>query len=87
MQFHIHSAIADDIKERLKKGTLDIGLLTEPVDIGKYEFIRMPLKERWGILVRKDSRLTSKSTIHPEDLLEIPLLMVKREMVKNELAN
>lgn len=87
VQFHIHSAIADDIKERLEKGTLDIGLLMEPVDIGKYEFIRMPLKERWGIVAWKDSRLTSKSTIHPEDLLEIPLLMVKREMVKNELAS
>ena len=24
----------------------------EPVDVGKYEFIRMPLKEKWGILVR-----------------------------------
>lgn len=72
VQFHIHSAIADDIKERLEKGTLDIGLLMEPVDIGKYEFIRMPLKERWGIVARKDSRLTSKSTIHPEDLLESP---------------
>ena len=87
VQFHIHSAIADDIKERLEKGTLDIGLLTEPVDIGKYEFIRMPLKERWGIVARKDSRLASKSTIHPEDLLEVPLLMVKRELVKNELAS
>ena len=51
----MQSAIADDIKERIEKGILDIGLLMEPVDVGKYEFIRMPLKEKWGILVRKDS--------------------------------
>ena len=31
----------------------------EPVDVGKYEFIRMPQKEKWGILVRKDSELAS----------------------------
>lgn len=59
VQFSIHSAIADDIKERIEKGTLDIGLLMEPVDVGKYKFIRMPQKEKWGILVRKDSELAS----------------------------
>ena len=31
----------------------------EPVDVGKYKFIRMPQKEKWGILVRKDSELAS----------------------------
>lgn len=87
VQFSIYSAIADDIKERIERGILDIGLLTEPVDIGKYEFIRMPYKERWGVLVRRDSKLAEKSYVCPEDLVDVPLLMVKRELVKNELAS
>ena len=87
VQFSIHSAIADDIKERIEKGVLDIGLLMEPVDIGKYEFIRMPQKEKWGILVRKDSELAAKESINPKDLTNVPLIMVKRELVKNELAS
>ena len=87
VQFNIHSAIADDIKERIERGILDIGLLTEPVNIGKYEFVRMPQKERWGILTRRDSALAEKDSICPEDLMGIPLLMVRRELVKNELAN
>lgn len=87
VQFHIHSAIADEIKERIEKGTLDAGLLTEPVDIGKYEFFRMPQKERWGILIRKDAELARKETVCPKDLIGMPLLMVKRELVKNELAS
>ena len=87
VQFSIHSAIADDIKERIEKGTLDIGLLMEPVDVGKYEFIRMPQKEKWGILVRKDSELAAKESINPKDLTNVPLIMVKRELVKNELAS
>lgn len=87
VQFSIHSAIADDIKERIEKGILDIGLLMEPVDVGKYEFIRMPQKEKWGILVRKDSELAAKESINPEDLTSVPLIMVKRELVKNELAS
>lgn len=48
VQFSIYSAIADDIKERIEKGLLDMGLLAEPVDISKYAFIRLPLKERWA---------------------------------------
>lgn len=85
--FSIHSAIADDIKERIERGILDMGLLIEPVDIGKYEFIRMPRKERWGILTRKDSELAEKESVTPQDLAGVPLLMVKRELVKNELSS
>ena len=87
IQFSIYSAIADDIKERLEKGLLDMGLLTEPVDISKYAFIRMPDKERWGVLVREDSSLAEKDCVTPDDLRDIPLLMVRRELVRNELAN
>ncbi len=87
VQFHIHSSIADDIKERIENGVFDMGLLTEPVDLDKYEFIRMPQKERWGILVRNESALANKEYIKPKDLTEVPLLMVKRELVKNELAS
>ncbi len=87
VQFSIYSAIADDIKERIEKGLLDMGLLVEPVNISKYEFIRLPLKEEWGILARMDSPLAGKKFITPEDLQGVPLLMVHRELVKNELAN
>ena len=38
---------ADDIKEKIDKGLIDIGLLTEPVDISKYDFVR--LKEKRGL--------------------------------------
>lgn len=87
VQFSIYSAIADDIKERIEKGLLDMGLLVEPVDIAKYEFIRLPLKEQWGVLVRTDSPLAEKEFVTPRDLRGVPLLMVRRELVKNELAN
>ena len=64
-----------------------MGLLVEPVDISKYEFIRLPLKEQWGVLVRADSQLAEKEFVTSEDLRGVPLLMVRRELVKNELAN
>ena len=86
VRFSLYSATADDIKERLEKGLLDVGLLAEPVDIGRYAFIRMPKRDQWGIWVRKDDPLAAKDTVSPKDLLGIPLLLSRREEVRRELA-
>lgn len=86
VHFSIYSAIADDIKDRIEKGLLDMGLLMEPVEIAKYETVRMPEREQWGILVRKDSSLAEKERIHPEDLVGVPLIMAKRDIVRDKLA-
>lgn len=87
VQYEMYTAIADDIKEKIDRGLVDIGLLTEPVDISRYNFLRLQRKEQWGALVRTDSPLAVQKTVKPEDLMGIPLLMVKRSLVKNEVAN
>ena len=87
VQFRIYSANADDIKERMEKGLLDMGLLTEPVDIGRYAFLRLPQKDRWGVLVPKNSALAEKETVTSQDLAGVPLLLTGREQVRGELAN
>ncbi len=87
VRFQIHSAGADDIKERMEKGLADMGLLIEPVDIGRYEFIRMQKKEQWGVMIQSTSPLAEKPFVTPEDLRQTPLIMAKRELVQNELAN
>ena len=69
VQYDLYTANADDIKERIDKGILDIGLLMEPVDITKYSFIRLKRKERWGLLVSYDSEIAGKSSVSAEDLL------------------
>ena len=85
VQYDLYTATADEIKERLDKGLLDIGLLTEPVDIMKYSFIRMKRKEKWGILVRRDSKLAEQTSIGPSDLLDVPVFLAHRALVKNEI--
>lgn len=86
VSFSIHSATADDIKERLEKGLLDFGLLMGPVEIGRYDFLRLPSHDTWGVLVRRDSPLAAKDTIKPEDLLGTPLIISRREQVRSEVA-
>ena len=87
VQFEVYSAVADDIQEKLEHGLLDIGFLVDPVEVRKYEFLRLPFQERWGVLARKDSKLAGKEAVTPKDLAEIPLLLGRRELVKNELAS
>ena len=86
VSFNIYSATADDIKDRLEKGLLDLGLLAEPVEIGRYDFIRMPKEDLWGVLVRRDSPLAQLESVTPADLVGIPLIMSRRQQVRDELA-
>ena len=85
--YTIYSGNSDNIKERIERGLLDVGLLQEPVDITKYSFIRTPIREQWGILVNENSKLAAKNNVSPADLSDIPLIMPGRENLQNELFN
>lgn len=85
--FDIFTATADLVKEQMDKGLLDIGLLLEPVDMEKYDFIRLDIKEKWVVLMRPDSPLAEKEFVTAKDLSELPLILPRRMNVQNELAS
>lgn len=87
VHFDVYSGNADRIKDRIENGLLDIGLLLEPVDVAKYEFVRVPGCEQWGVVVREDSPLADREFVEPEDLASQPLIVAKRSNVQNELRN
>lgn len=87
VSFQIYSATADDVKDRIEQGILDIGLLTEPVDISKYDFLRMEKKERWGVLVAQGDPMYEKENATVQDLIGIPLLIPGRLSVQHELSS
>lgn len=83
----IYSAvIADDVTERLDNGLLDFGILIEPADIEKYNYIRLPVFDTWGLLMPKNSPLSVKNCITPEDLKDLPLIVSRQSFVQNELS-
>lgn len=86
IQFHLYSGNADDIVERLDSGLLDFGVVIEPADKQKYDFLKVPATDVWGVLMRKDSPLASQSSIQPNDLLDKPLLISRQTAVSNELS-
>lgn len=87
VQFRFHTNSAEYIKERLEQGLLDIGLLLEPIDLTKYEYIRMNSKEIWGLLFAREHPLADREYITKEDLFGLPLITADRFSVQKELAN
>lgn len=85
--FDIFTGNADLVKEQMEKGLIDIGVLLEPIDIEKFEFIRLQGKERWVVLMRPDDALAGKESVCAKDLENKPLILPRRTNVKNELSN
>ena len=86
IHYHLFSGNAEDVSERLDRGLLDFGILIEPADITKYDFIKLPIKNRWGLLMRRDHPLAQKPHITPKDLQNIPLLVSRQSLAHNEFS-
>lgn len=86
VKFHLFSGNADEVKERLDKGLLDFGVVISPDDVKKYHSLRLPARDTWGVLMRKDSPLASNEVITPKDLWEVPLITSRQSLVSSELS-
>lgn len=86
IKFHFYSGNADEVKERLDKGLLDFGVVISPADVKKYYSLRLPAKDTWGVLMRKDSPLAVNEVITPKDLWDVPLITSRQSLVSSELS-
>lgn len=87
VRFELFTATADLVRDQMDRGLLDIGLLLEPIDMEKYEFIRLDRKERWVALMRPGDPLAQEDAVTAKDLAPLPLMLPRRTGVQNELAS
>ena len=87
IHFQIYSGNAEEVAERLEKGLLDFGVFVEPADISRYNSIRLPVMDTWGLILRKDHPLAQKEHITREDLGDVPLIMSRQEMAAQKAGN
>ena len=73
IHYHIISGDTEIVAERLDKGLFDLAFIVEPPDLSKYNYLELPEKDAWGVLMRKDCPLAEKSSITPEDLIPYPI--------------
>lgn len=87
VQFELYTATADHVRDRMDRGLTDLGILLEPVTIDAYDFVRMPVKEQWVVIMHPDMPLAKKEAVTAEDLKGLPLIMPYRLSVRSNLAN
>lgn len=87
VKFHLFSGDMVAVSEKLDKGLIDFGIFIEPADLSKYDYLRLPLTDTWGVLMRKDSPLAGKKYITPEDLRDEPLIRSKHSLGKSIISD
>ena len=75
IHFHILSGNAAFVKDYLDRGLIDFGVVYSPVDTTVYSSIKVPIRDTWGVLMRKDSPLAQEDVIQPQDLWDKPLIL------------
>ncbi len=86
VRYEFYSGNAGNIRDYIERGLLDIGLMIEPIDIRKYEFVSMPIKEQWGALVQTNSPLAEKDFITPQDLVGVPLISTSGGLTESSVG-
>lgn len=75
IHYHILSGNASFVQEHLDRGLIDFGVVYVPVDTNIYSSIKIPVRDIWGVLMRKDAPLAEKEFIQPQDLWDKPLIV------------
>ena len=86
IRFHFFSGDGYDVTERLDRGLIDFGTLIEPIDMSKYDYLRLPRPDTWGVLMRRDHPLAELERIRPGHLREVPLISSRQMTGENGLS-
>lgn len=68
-----------DTVERIDSGVIDFGMLFETGELSKLDTLRLPGSERWGVLVREDSKLAQGKGVRPRQLKGQPLVVAREQ--------
>ncbi|MEG0378948.1 MAG: LysR family transcriptional regulator [Eubacterium sp.] len=86
IRFHISSGNAPTVIDQLDSGLMDFGLIFTSFDHSKYNYLTLPIKDTWGVLMRRDAELASKESIAPQDLWDKPLIISQEKNEDSALA-
>lgn len=86
IRYHLYSGNGEDVAERIERGLLDFGLFIGSMDLKKYDYLKLPMHDTWGLLLRKEDPLAEHNYITPKDLAGIPILCSRQALIRNELS-
>lgn len=71
---NFYSGNMEDVCEKLDKGLLDFAIVMSFVDLSKYNYLKIPAADTWGLLMRKDDAVAQKEKLTVDDLIGLPLI-------------
>lgn len=88
IQFNIWCSNGDEIKDKLEKGLVDIGIVREPLDVAKYN-CTIYKKEAWGAIISTKHPLDSitSDTIELSNLSGESLIIPSRTPLQEEIIS
>lgn len=85
--FNIFDGDGDVLRRQLDEGTAELVCLLEPVEAAKYNFLVLPSREQWGVIMKKEDPLSRRDGITKEDLYKLPLILPHRNIVRDEVSD
>lgn len=75
IQLHIFSGDAETVFEKLDKGLLDVGVMLGPAVYDRFDYLRLPWRDAFGLLMPRDCPLAGLPAVPREELSRLPLLV------------
>lgn len=75
-----------ELTEMLNKGLLDFTVLVAPVDMQKYNYVKLPVSNQFGLLMRTDCPLAGQEVVRPEDIGDLPVWLAHQQLEGNVLT-
>ncbi|MBB1123335.1 LysR family transcriptional regulator [Limosilactobacillus albertensis] len=85
--FNLSDGDGDVLRRQLDEGLDDLVCLLEPVEAAKYNFLELPVREKWGLIMLKDAPIAKHPTITKKDLYKLPLILPHRSIVRDEVSD
>ena len=86
VRFELHSGNAEDVSDLLERGLVDFGVLIEPTDKTRYDYLSFPTEIRWGALVRRDDPLARFCGVMPSDIAGRKVMVSRQNMAANGIS-
>lgn len=87
IRYRLYSGDSEFVKYKLDNGLVDFGLVIGTVDIEKYEYIKLPVSDRWGIIMQDTSELAKYDHINSEQLADKLLLLSHQSSDNSEILS
>lgn len=87
IKIHLSSGNAQETESMLTKGVLDFAVIMGEIPLEQYNYLQLPEKDRWGIIMNQDDSLAKNSSIQPKDLINRPLLLSEQALKANRFQS